>query len=52
MSSSDNDDHDSGSVATDEAIAIIVAPNPAPDTTETPVNIVAPNLAPVETKRP
>ena len=44
MSSSDNDDHDSDSVATDAAVAIIVAPNPAPDIIETPAN-VAPDVA-------
>ena len=44
MSSSDNDDRDSGSVATDEAVAVIVAPNPAPGTTEKPAN-VAPDVA-------
>ena len=44
MSSSDDDYHNSASAATDEAVAIIVAPNPASDTTETPAN-VAPDLA-------
>ena len=32
MPSSDNDDHASSSVATDAAVAIVVAPNPAPGT--------------------
>jgi len=44
MSSSDDNDHNSASAATDEAVAIIVAPNPASDTTETPAN-VAPDEA-------
>ena len=44
MSSSDDHYHNSASAATDEAVAIIVAPNPASDTTETPAN-VAPDLA-------
>ena len=44
MSSSDDDDHASDSVATDAAVAIIVAPNPAPGTIETPAN-VAPDEA-------
>ena len=44
MSFSGNVDHDSDSVATDEAVAIIVAPNLAPGTTEAPAN-VAPDVA-------
>ena len=44
MSSSDDDDHASDSVATDAAVAIIVAPNPAQGTSETPAN-VAPDVA-------
>ena len=44
MSSTDNDDRDSGSLATDAAVAIIVAPNPAQGTIETPANL-APDVA-------
>ena len=44
MSSSDDNDHNSASAANDEAVAFIVAPNPAPGTTETPAN-VAPDEA-------
>ena len=44
MSSSDNDDRDSDSLATDAAVAVIVAPNPAQGTIETPANL-APDVA-------
>ena len=44
MSSSDDNDHNSSSVANDETVAIIVAPNLASDTTKTLAN-VAPDLA-------
>ena len=39
MSSSDDDEHKSASAVTNEAVAIIVAPNSVSDTTETPVNV-------------
>ena len=43
MSSSDNN-HNSYIVATDEAVALVVVPNPATDNTEAPAN-VAPDVA-------
>ena len=44
MSSSGDNDHNPDNAATDEAVVLIVVPNPEPSTTKTPAN-VAPDVA-------